>query len=83
MYMCAMIVKLASVLTIFLLEFVTMTILRCGIFSFSFLLLKFENSLTVYMSNTVGVLSEAGTVYTSRAPKFAPGLLVESVSLIF
>jgi len=45
MYMCAMIVKLASVLTIFLLEFVAMTILRCGIFSFSFLLLKFENSL--------------------------------------
>jgi hypothetical protein len=44
MYMCAMIVKLASVLTIFLLEFVTMTILRCGIFSFSFLLLKTQGT---------------------------------------
>jgi len=29
--------------------------------------------LTIYMSNTAGVLSEAGTTYLSRAPEFTPG----------
>ena len=28
---------------------------------------------TVYMSNTAGVLSEAGTAYHSRAPEFIRG----------
>jgi hypothetical protein len=38
--------------------------------------------LTVYMSNTVGVLPEAGTTYPLRAYAFTPGLLVGSGSLI-
>ena len=29
--------------------------------------------LTVYMSNTIGVLEETGTAYLSRAPEFTPG----------
>ena len=52
---------------------------------FSFLCRCFLSSITaktftgldcIYMRNTVGVLSEAGTAYSSRAPEFTPGYLV-------
>ena len=42
----------------------------------------FLPDLTVYISNTAGVLSEAGTAYPSRASEFTPGFLVGSVLLI-
>ena len=32
--------------------------------------------LTVYISNTAGVLEEAGTAYPLRAPELTPGFLV-------
>ena len=35
------------------------------------------------MNNMGGVLSEAGTAYSSRAPEFTPSFLVGSVLLIF
>jgi len=38
--------------------------------------------LTVYMSNTAGVLSEAGLAYPSRANGFTLGVLVGSVLLV-
>ena len=38
--------------------------------------------LTIYMSNTTGLI-EAGTAYRSRPTEFAPGFLVVSVLLIF
>jgi hypothetical protein len=31
------------------------------------------------MSNTVGVLSEAGTAYPSRAPEFTPDIILGSL----
>jgi len=42
-----------------------------------------HGGLTVYMSNTAGVLWEALTAYPSRAPEFNPVYLVGSVLLIF
>ena len=46
------------------------------------LLLRLLQDLPVYMSNTVGVLCEAGTAYPSRAHEFIHGFFVGSVLLI-
>ena len=53
------------------------------IFSFLYHCQDFLLDLTVYMSNTAGVLWQAGTAYPSRAPEFTPGFLVGSVLLSF
>ena len=45
-------------------------------------LIRLYPDLTVDMSNTAGVLSEAETTYPSRAPEFTLGFLVGSVLLI-
>jgi hypothetical protein len=55
-------------------------------YMFSFLDLSLPRhllDLTVYMSNTAGVLLEAGTVYPSRVPDFTSGFLVGSILFIF
>jgi len=55
----------------------------CKLIFFPLSLPRLLPDLTVYMSNTVGVLLEAGTAYPSRAPEFTTGFLVGSVLLIF
>jgi hypothetical protein len=52
-------------------------------FSFLYHFQRLLSELTVYMSNTVGVLSEAGTAYPSRALELSPVFFVKSVLLFF
>jgi hypothetical protein len=52
-------------------------------FSFLYHFQRLLPELTVYMSNTAGVLSETGTAYPPRALELSPVFFVKSVLLFF